>query len=214
MPGRCVRCPNIVDKSIYRVHSRGLLLGWEKHTHPEGINYYTDNGNRILTFVDPQVPENLDRLRSAFREIEALLPLDRRGENTHIVLSFTKKQFQQGIVQYYIADYASQQVCWVHDVDVQSIGLQPYPSEECRSQSQPPSYTFRCTKTCQIIQGSMLLSYFWTHVHHFPVIAPLDVEMETRSLIGALNRGRMPGARSVFTQSYTFILNASKTMII
>ncbi|KAG8951168.1 hypothetical protein FRC04_006649 [Tulasnella sp. 424] len=151
-----------------------LPLGWEGCTHPQGIVYYFHAHDRVLTHVDPRLPENLEQLQLALRKIEALLPPGWRERNIHIVLSFTPEELRKRLVQYYLADYSTQLVFWVHHVDLRDIGLQPYQNMACLK--------------------SMLLSPFWTHVYHFSsTTSGLNIETEIRLLKNRLNFGRVPG---------------------
>lgn len=173
-----------------------LPLGWEGWTHPQGIVYYFHAHDRVLTHVDPRLPENLEQLQLALRKIEALLSPGWRERNIHIVLSFTLEELRKRLVQYYLADYSTQLVFWVHHVDLRNIGLQPYQNMACLSESQPLPLDAAETLSPmnQFFQESMLLSPFWTHVHHFSsTTSGLNIEIEIRLLKNRLNLGRVPG---------------------
>lgn len=173
-----------------------LPLGWEGCTHPQGIVYYFHAHDRVLTHVDPRLPENLEQLQLALRKIEALLPPGWRERNIHIVLSFTPEELRKRLVQYYLADYSTQLVFWVHHVDLRDIGLQPYQNMACLSESRllPFDAAETLSPMNQFFQESMLLSPFWTHVYHFSsATSGLNIETEIRLLKNRLNFGRVPG---------------------
>lgn len=104
--------------------------GWIRHVHPEGLVYFQNPEKQILTPNDPRDPHVESLFDVAWQRVVDLGVLIEIA-STDIYLNLS---LLTGEVEYYLADHHLRVPFWVEPVDVRTLGLAPYGSQDALSE--------------------------------------------------------------------------------